>query len=153
MRLASKHLIAAAGALAALAAVATSPAFAQEAGELFEEHCAACHNTGGTGNPGIAPPLNRPAFWQALGDDAPSYLAGVIRSGMAGKLTIQGQMYVGLIMPPVATATDEELVEIATWVLQSLGETEGEMTPELLAAAQEAQPTHADLRAMRPAVD
>jgi mono/diheme cytochrome c family protein len=121
--------------------------------ELFEIHCAACHNTGGIGNPGLAPPLNRPVFWQALGDTAPEYLAGVMISGMAGKLDIQGQMYIGLIMPPVASTTDEELVEIGTWVLQTLGETEAVMTQELLEAARETRPTHADLRAMRPAVD
>ncbi|WP_066704679.1 c-type cytochrome [Celeribacter ethanolicus] len=129
------------------------PVSAETPEELFEIHCAACHNTGGIGNPGLAPPLNRPVFWQALGDTAPEYLAGVVISGMAGKLDIQGQMYIGLIMPPVASTTDEELVEIGTWVLQTLGETEAVMIQELLEAARETRPTHADLRAMRPAVD
>lgn len=147
------RLVAAAGLLAGLAAAATTPAFAEEAGELFEIHCAACHNSGGTGNPGLAPPLNRPAFWQALGDQAPDYLAGVMTSGLAGRLEVQGQLYIGLIMPPVASATPEELVEIGSWVLQTLGQTEAEMTPELLEAATQVRPTHADLRAMRPAVD
>ncbi|WP_090061195.1 c-type cytochrome [Celeribacter neptunius] len=121
--------------------------------ELFEIHCAACHNTGGIGNPGLAPPLNRPVFWQALGEAAPDYLAGVMISGMAGKLEIQGQMYIGLIMPPVASTTDEELIEIGTWVLQALGETESAMSQELLDTARATRPSHADLRAMRPAVD
>jgi hypothetical protein len=62
-------------------------------------------------------------------------------------------MYIGLIMPPVASTTDEELIEIGNWVLQSLGETEEVLTQDLLDAARESQPSHANLRAMRPAVD
>ncbi|NIY79932.1 cytochrome c [Celeribacter sp. HF31] len=141
------------GAVATAMALLALPVSAETPEELFNTHCAACHNTGGIGNPGLAPPLNRPAFWQALGDTAPEYLAGVVVSGMAGKLEVQGQMYIGLIMPPVASTTDEELVEIGTWVLQTLGETDGVMTQALLDAAREARPSHADLRAMRPAVD
>ncbi|PTQ70159.1 cbb3-type cytochrome c oxidase subunit III [Celeribacter persicus] len=141
------------GAVALAMALLTFPVSAETPEELFEIHCAACHNSGGIGNPGLAPPLNRPAFWQALGDKAPEYIAGVVTSGMAGKLEIQGQMYIGLIMPPVASTTDEELVEIGTWVLQTLGETDGVLTQELLDTARETRPTHADLRAMRPAVD
>ena len=34
---------------------------------LFEAHCSACHSAGGVGTPGLAPPLDRPEFWQALG--------------------------------------------------------------------------------------
>ncbi|WP_417263751.1 c-type cytochrome [Celeribacter sp.] len=141
------------GAVAIATALLALPVSAETPEELFDIHCAACHNTGGIGNPGLAPPLNRPAFWQALGDTAPEYLAGVVVSGMAGKLEVQGQMYIGLIMPPVASTTDEELVEIGTWVLQTLGETDGVMTQALLDATREARPSHADLRAMRPAVD
>ena len=134
-------------------ALLTLPVSAETPEELFDIHCAACHNTGGIGNPGLAPPLNRPAFWQAFGDQAPDYLAGVVVSGLAGKLDVQGQLYIGLIMPPVASATDEELVEIGTWVLQTLGETDGVLTQDLLDTARDLRPSHADLRAMRPAVD
>ncbi|MDO6724768.1 cytochrome c [Celeribacter halophilus] len=140
-------------AVAISTALIVPPVFAETPEDLFEIHCAACHNSGGIGNPGLAPPLNRPVFWQALGSKAPEYLTGVVVSGLAGRLDIQGQMYIGLIMPPVASTTDEELIEIGNWVLQSLGETEEVLTQDLLDAARESQPSHANLRAMRPAVD
>ncbi len=142
-----------AGAVACAMALQTLPVSAETPEELFDIHCSACHNTGGIGNPGLAPPLNRPAFWQALGEAAPDYLAGVMTSGMAGNLEIQGQLYIGLIMPPVASANDEELTEIGTWVLQTLGETEQSLSQEELDQARETHPSHADLRAMRPAVE
>ncbi|PZX06095.1 c-type cytochrome [Celeribacter halophilus] len=148
-----RHLTTLTGAAAITTALLVLPVSAETPEELFEIHCAACHNTGGIGNPGLAPPLNRPAFWQALGDTAPEYLAGVVVSGMTGKLDVQDQMYIGLIMPPVASTTDEELVEIGNWVLQTLGETDGAMTQARLDATREARPSHADLRAMRPSVD
>mgnify|MGYP000282940374 CR=1 FL=1 len=143
------------GAVAIATALCTAPLAAEEASELFEIHCAACHNTGGIGNPGLAPPLNRPAFWQALGEAAPAYLAGVMVSGLNGKLTIEGQVYVGLIMPPVTSATEAELAEIGTWVLQALGETgeeltQADLTQADLTQARATRPSHADLRAMRP---
>lgn len=135
---------------AVVAVLASGPVLAEEGEELFDSYCAACHNTGGIGNPGLAPPLNRPAFWTAMGESAPDYLAGVMVSGMAGKLEVDGQSYVGLIMPPAAGASDEELAQIGTWILQTLGETDTAMTSETLAAARDAKPSHADLRAMRP---
>ncbi|AJE48049.1 Cytochrome C oxidase, cbb3-type, subunit III [Celeribacter indicus] len=135
----------------AAALLAAAPALAEDGEALFEIHCAACHNTGGTGNPGLAPPLDRPAFWQGLGEAAPEYLAGVMVSGLNGTLVVEGQTYAGLIMPPVAGTTDEELAEIGTWVLGTLGETGSALGVEEIAAARETRPSHADLRAMRPA--
>lgn len=126
-------------------------AVAQEAGaDLFEAHCAACHNSGGTGTPGLAPPLDRPDFWQALGDDAPTYLGGVITKGLNMPLQVRGEHYAGMPMTPVAGASDEELAGIASWVLQELGETDLEVAVVDIAAARDGDTTSADLKALRP---
>lgn len=139
-------VIAQAGLIAGL--VATG-AFAEDGAELFDTYCAACHNTGGIGNPGLAPPLNRPDFWQALGENAPTYLAGVMVSGLGGKLVVGGETYAGLMMPPVV-AEPEEKAALGTWLLTTLGDMDAEVTVAQVEAAMADKPTHADLRAMRP---
>ena len=133
--------------MGALAAAGTAQA---DGAAGFAETCAACHGEAGVGIPGIAPPLARPAFWAAFGDKAPTYLAGVMAAGMGGKLTVEGQMYVGVIMPSQAHVGAAELAEIGTYVLQGLGGTTAVVDAETVEAAIKAPPTHADLRAMRP---
>lgn len=117
---------------------------------LFEDHCSACHASGGVGTPGLAPPLDRPDFWQALGDNAPAYIAGVTTKGLNAQITVRGEMYAGTMMPPVPGVTDDELAAIATWVLQDLGKTDKAVTPDDIATAR-ANAKMADVKAMRPA--
>lgn len=135
------------------ASVLCGEALAQAAGPdgaaLFETHCAACHNAGGTGTPGLAPPLDRPDFWQALGDDAPEFVSGVITKGLNMQISVRGQQYAGMMMPPVAGASDEELAAIASWILDALGETGQRVSAEDIAAARDGL-TNDALKAMRP---
>lgn len=137
-------------ALLVLAAVAAAGAVRADGAAGFAETCAACHGEAGVGIPGVAPPLARPAFWASLGDKAPQYLAGVMAAGMAGKLTVEGQLYIGLIMPPQSHLEAAELAEIGTYVLQGLGGTTAVVDVETVEAALKAPPAHADLKAMRP---
>ena len=117
---------------------------------LFEVHCSACHNAGGIGTPGLAPPLDRPDFWQALGDDGPRYMSGVLTKGLAMAITVRGEQYAGLMMPPVVGASDDELAAIASWVLDSLGQTGTAVSPEDIAAARSGM-TMNDVKGLRPA--
>lgn len=119
---------------------------------LFEANCSACHNAGGIGTPGLAPPLDRPEFWQALGDDAPKYLSGVMTKGLNARITVRGETYAGTMMPPVPGASDDELAAIATWVLDSLGQTGKAVTPGDVAAARSGM-TLADVKGLRPATE
>lgn len=138
--------IALAAALLGTAAVAQ----AEDGAALYETHCAACHNTGGTGTPGLAPPLDRPDFWSALGEHAPSFISGVITKGFNMKITVRGEQYMGTMMPPVMGATDAELASIATWVVGTLGQTGQTVSAEEIAAARGAM-TNDALKALRPA--
>ena len=131
---------------------ASLPAQAQEIDgtTLFNDNCAVCHAEGGTGNPGFAPPLNRPAFWQAM--DAPTdYVAAVVIAGLHGTMTVDGQMYAGLRMPPLPQIEATELAAIATYVAGELGETEADATVESVAAVRAELPDNAALMAARPA--
>lgn len=126
-----------------------SPNPAQDPAAQFETHCAACHNTGGTGTPGLAPPLDRPDFWQAMGDDAPKYLAGVVAKGFNMTITVRGETYTGMIMPPPAGIPDDELAAAATYVVATLGQTDKSVTGADVAAARTGVGNDA-LKAMRP---
>lgn len=127
---------------------AALPALADPA-EIFAGACGACHGAAGEGIPGFAPKLDRPAFWQAMGDDAPRYLGGVILSGLAGRIAADGQTFVGVSMPRQANLEDAEIIAIADHILASFGETDQSLTPDLLATLRATPPSHADLLAMR----
>lgn len=117
--------------------------------EAFEAHCSACHNQGGIGTPGLAPPLNRPIFWQGLGKSAPDYITHVVSHGLNLKLKVNGQTYMGMFMPPVTSGSDEELADAATWVLQSLGETDYSVSAEDIKSAAAQEISKQDLAEMR----
>ena len=138
--------------LALLLAGSAAGAASHDGPALFEAHCSACHASGGVGTPGLAPPLDRPDFWAALGDDAPKYIAGVTTKGLNAQITVRGEMYAGTMMPPVPGVTDEELAAIGTWVLHDLGKTDKTVTPDDVAAAR-AGATMADVKALRPATE
>lgn len=128
---------------------APAAALAEDGASLFEASCSACHQSGGIGNPGIAPPLNDPVLWQRLGTRAPDYVAGVMISGMSGTITAGGQMYAGLIMPSHASLSDAELAAIGTYVLSTVNATGLALDAAHLEAARQAKPSHADLRKLR----
>ncbi|MCL4131537.1 UNVERIFIED_CONTAM: hypothetical protein GTU68_005927 [Idotea baltica] len=118
--------------------------------KLFADNCAICHNAGGTGTPGLAPALNRPEFWQALGDDAPTYISTVMTKGFNMPITVRGERFAGMPMIPVSAVSDEDLATIATWVLANLGELDQGVTAEDIAVVRSGALTNADLKAMRP---
>lgn len=136
-------------AAAALASVAAATAAAaQDGAALFGTYCAACHAEGGVGTPGLAPPLDRPDFWQAMGEDAPKYLSGVVTKGLNMHVTVNGEQYM-MMMPPVAGAPDADLAAIATWVLADIGGTDHAVSAEDIAAARTGMKA-SDLQALRP---
>lgn len=138
--------------VAALVGLALAgPALSQDGDgeELFEDYCAACHNSGGIGTPGLAPPLDRPDFWAALGESAPTYIAGVMTKGFLAPITVRGERYIGMPMVAVDEA-DEDLAAVATWVLTSLGGLDLTVTAGQVGAMRESDMDHAGLKALRP---
>lgn len=135
--------------IAAALVAAAIPARAADGTDVFESVCAACHQSGGTGTPGLAPPLVDPALWQRLGDKAPGYVANVMIGGLTGTITAGGQGYYGLAMPSQAHLTDEELLAAANHVLQDLNGSKLAVTPELITAARSAPLGHKALIALR----
>ncbi len=110
--------------LALIAAVllASSPGVgaAADGKAVFAEVCTACHQEGGKGAPGLAPPLVDPALWSRLGAKAADYVTGVLISGLSGQIEANGELYVGLVMPSQTHLSDEEIVAVAEYVLNDL---------------------------------
>jgi hypothetical protein len=71
-------------------------------------------------------------------------------SGFSGTIEVGGQQYVGLVMPPQARMTDDELAAIGIYVLSTLnGISNPKLSATTVAMVRAAPPTHAALREMR----
>jgi mono/diheme cytochrome c family protein len=125
-------------------------ALAADGKALFNGTCAACHQRGGAGSPGLAPPLADLPLWKRLGASAATYLRGVMLTGMSGSIEVDGQTYAGLIMPPQEQMSNEELAAIGNYVLGTLnGLPSPGLTEASIAEIRAAPPTHATLREIR----
>ncbi len=138
------------GAATLLSGVGLAQQGAADGAELFANNCAICHNAGGTGTPGLAPALDRPEFWQALGDNAGAYISTVMTKGFNMPITVRGERFAGMPMIPVTGVSDEDLASIGSWVLANLGELDQTVTAEDVASARGGALGNADLKAMRP---
>ena len=128
----------------------TSTAVASDPEALFNGTCGACHQPGGVGSPGLAPPLADKPLWNRLGATAATYLQGVMFAGLSGGLEIDGQKYSGLVMPPQDRLSDSDLTAIGNYILGTInGLSAPQLTTESVAAARASPATHATLRALR----
>jgi mono/diheme cytochrome c family protein len=93
--------------------------------EVFhrDAHCATCHQSSGTGTPGIYPPLNVPNNPWLAQDER---LIKIVLKGLWGPLELGGQRFAPTngVPPMVGFAgmlTDEEAAGVLTYVRQSFG--------------------------------
>ena len=131
-------------------ALLVAPVLADEAGRsLFDDNCSGCHQVGGIGSPGLAPPLVDPELFAAFGETAPAYVAGVLLGGLSGEIVADGETYLGLAMPSQSWMTDEELAAVGNYVLGELNELDVQVTASMLAGMRTKVPGHAELLALR----
>ncbi|NDK37425.1 nitrite reductase, copper-containing [Pseudoxanthomonas gei] len=106
--------------------------------DLFNGTCATCHQPNGEGMPGVFPPLAKSDYIAADTKRLPS----VMLHGLQGPVTVNGKDY-NSIMPPMNQLTDDEVAQLATYVLNSWGNPGGHVTKEEAAAARKAKPANA----------
>ena len=106
--------------------------------ELFNGTCATCHQPNGEGMAGVFPPLARSDY---IASDK-SRLASVILHGLQGPVKVNGKEY-NSIMPPMSQLTDDEVAQLATYVLNSWGNPGGHVTKDDAAAARKLKPANA----------
>ncbi|MDH3730274.1 MAG: cytochrome c [Acidimicrobiia bacterium] len=89
----------------------TGSAAAQEDGEqIYQSQCSSCHGADGLGIPGAFPPLvDNPNL-----DDS-DYVARVIRDGLSGPITVNGQSYDGA-MPPFGGLSDDDVASLVAFL-------------------------------------
>ncbi len=95
---------------------------------VYENVCALCHNTDGTGKPNQAPPF--------VGSDwvlgSPSKLIRIPLAGLTGPLQVKGQEW-NLAMPAMGAAlSDDDLAAVLTYMRQSWGNKASEITPDMV---------------------
>ncbi|MGI9257894.1 MAG: cytochrome D1 domain-containing protein [Gammaproteobacteria bacterium] len=93
--------------------------------ELYQMHCAACHQANGEGLPGAFPPL---ADSDYIREDPYRAMQATI-VGMTGPVTVNGVEY-NSIMPAMSYLSDSELSMILTYVLNSWGNPGGSFTED-----------------------
>jgi nitrite reductase (NO-forming) len=106
--------------------------------DLFNGTCATCHQPNGEGMPGVFPPLAKSDYIAA----DRKRLTSVMLHGLQGPVTVNGKEY-NSIMPPMSQLTDDEVAQLATYVLNSWGNPGGHVTKDEAAAARKLKPANA----------
>lgn len=105
---------------------------------LFAGTCSTCHQPEGQGMPGVFPPLAKSDYIAA----DPRRVPTVILHGLQGAVKVNGQDY-NSVMPPMSQLTDDEVANIATYVLNSWGNQGGKITAAEAAAIRTTKPGNA----------
>ena len=101
----------------AVMTVAQTPAL--DGAPIYSARCIVCHQQGGTGMPGIFPPLTN-SDW-VTGN--PENVVRIILQGIGGPIDVAGQSY-NSVMPGLATQlSDEEIAAVVTHIRGSFGNT------------------------------
>lgn len=115
---------------------------------LFATHCATCHQADGAGTVGLAPALKGP-HWQRLGAKR-EYLPTVVLKGMAGSITVNGQVFVGSMPTFAAQLDDATLATIVNHLMELQGaQGRAPYTADELAAVRQSKGDPSQTRALR----
>lgn len=95
---------------------ATSSPIENEGKNVYLKYCLACHQTDGSGVPGMYPPLKN-SDW--LGKDK-EILIRQILEGMRGIIVVNGKEY-NQIMPKQDFLTDKQIANVLSYVLKEMG--------------------------------
>ena len=104
-------------------------------GKLFTGTCSVCHQGNGEGLPGVFPPLAKSDYIKA----DPKRVVNAILHGVTGAIKVNGQDY-NSVMPPMSQLTDDEVANIATFVLNNWGNPGGRVSKEEVSANRASTP-------------
>jgi nitrite reductase (NO-forming) len=96
----------------------------QKAGEaLFAGTCSVCHQPNGQGLEGVFPPLAKSDFLMADLKRA----IGIVLNGLTGPVTVNGKAF-NSVMPPMSQLNDDEVANILTYVRNSWGNQDAQVS-------------------------
>jgi nitrite reductase (NO-forming) len=108
---------------------------AKKGDQLYQMHCAACHQAGGTGLPGAFPALKGDAV--VLNKDPAEHIDTVLH-GLHGK-AIDGVTYAAPMPPFAGALSDREIADIVNHERTSWGNQTRKVTAEEVAARRQAK--------------
>lgn len=101
-----------------------------ESAFLYKTHCQDCHGEQGEGLKDLIPPLANSDYLKNGSEN----LACMIRYGRQGKITVNGQVYEG-IMPPNKILSDIEIANILNFIQKKWGNPQNFTTTETVEKA------------------
>ncbi|MEW6704080.1 MAG: cytochrome c [Pseudomonadota bacterium] len=107
---------------------------AADGAAVYAARCAACHQAGGSGLPGVFPPLAG-SEW-VLGK--PSTLVALVLHGASGPLTVRGRTYDGAMPGFGAQLPDAELAAVLTHLRSQWGHSAEPVTADMVAEVRQA---------------
>ena len=137
--------LAAAGAV--LASACANPAQAADGAQIFKNTCEACHQPGGVGTPGLAPPLVSPVIANAAGRQK-LYPALVVVNGLTGSIALADGSKIASAMPAQRSLSDEEVAAVLGYVYR-LNQIEAQVTPADVAHLRDRSVGNDELKRMR----
>lgn len=141
----------AAGAFLAASISGAPLAAAADGSAIFHTECLPCHQEGGVGAPGLAPPLASPVLANAASKNA-AYAPLVVLNGLSGKLPLADGSTISNIMPPFSLRlNDEEIAAVVEYVYGTLNNAKFPVNPADITRLRGEKPVAKDLRAMREA--
>jgi mono/diheme cytochrome c family protein len=117
-----------------MAAALPGPVHAQQAihfpagKSLFDAQCAVCHQAGGKGQDGLAPPLTEYPGKYASVPAGRAQLASTVVHGMFGEIRVREKSY-NFKMPSFASVSDDDLAQVLNYVVFDLNPQHGEAKP------------------------
>lgn len=130
--------------------LAVHGAWADDAGAaLYATHCQACHQAGGEGAPGIAPPLNGTLAKRAATPDGLGQLASTLAFGLTGPISSRGERYNGNMPPFANVLSDADLAALLGYVLAQWNGVPTAPDAALMASARQKPPKPGELRQWR----
>ena len=103
--------------------------------QVYTANCVACHQAGGTGVPGVFPPLAGSEWVQGEA----RVLANILLHGVEGELQVKGATYKGA-MPGFARLGDAELAAVANYLRGSWSNQAPQVDAALFAAERKHNP-------------
>ena len=94
---------------------------------VYAQHCLTCHQSDGSGVPGMHPPLSAGSW---VGKDSKELIA-IMMKGLSGKIEVNGEVYKNF-MPSHGQLTDEQLGDVLSYVRSSFGNNFEPVTPEMV---------------------
>jgi len=132
---------------AAALLVGTEAGFAADGAQVFAGTCQACHQAGGVGAPGLAPPLVSPVIRNAAARQK-DYPVMVVTKGLTGSLALADGGSTTGAMPPQPALTDADVAAVVNYLFH-LNHAAGGVKPADVARVRAQTSTNDDLKRVR----